>query len=95
MTNQRFEIIWDRDALAELAALRDWWTTLPDAKADAILNKINGGADSLHRLGDIGRPSKNAGTRELSIRAAPYVLVYRVHGRVMEIIAVFHTAQER
>lgn len=80
--------------MLELAKLRDWWKTLPDAKPNTILKKITDGAQSLARYGDIGRPSKIAETRELSIGSAPYVLIYRCYAYIIEIIGVFHTATE-
>lgn len=49
----------------------------------------------MERLGDIGRPSRVPGVRELSVRNAPYVIVYRVDGEAIDILAVYHTAQDR
>ena len=47
------------------------------------------------RLGDIGRHSRVPGLRELSVRTEPYVIVYRMAGEVIEVVAVYHTAQSR
>jgi toxin ParE1/3/4 len=49
----------------------------------------------MQRLGDIGRPSRVEGVRELSVRNAPYIIIYRVDGDVIEILAVYHAAQDR
>lgn len=57
--------------------------------------RIRAAAESLKRLGDIGRPSIEPGVRELSVRNAPYVIVYRADGDTIDILAVYHTAQDR
>ncbi len=49
----------------------------------------------MRRLGDIGRPSRVEGVREMSVRAAPYVIAYQVDGDTIDILAVYHTAQDR
>lgn len=49
----------------------------------------------MRRLGDIGRLGGKPDTRELSVRNAPYVIVYVVNDDVADIIAVYHTAQDR
>lgn len=49
----------------------------------------------MERLGDIGRPSRVADARELSVRGAPYVIAYQVSGDAIEILAVYHTSQDR
>jgi hypothetical protein len=45
-------------------------------------------------LGDIGRPSRFEGFRELSVRGTPYVIVFTVKDDYF-FVAVFHTAQDR
>lgn len=49
----------------------------------------------MKRLGDIGRPSIEPGVRELSVRNAPYVIVYRLNGDTIDVLAIYHTAQQR
>ncbi|MDB5571288.1 MAG: addiction module toxin, RelE/StbE family [Hyphomicrobiales bacterium] len=40
-----------------------------------------------------GRPGRVAGTRELLVAGAPYVVAYRVNGAVIDILGVLHTAR--
>lgn len=49
----------------------------------------------MRRLGDIGRRGGKPGTRELTVRNAPYVIVYVVDDDVADILAVYHTAEDR
>ncbi len=86
---------WRVRALEDLQGFRVWLSTLERGEPKKTAARIRAAADSLKRLGDIGRPSIEPGVRELSVRNAPYVIVYTIDGDVIEILAVYHTAQER
>ncbi|MBI1250054.1 MAG: type II toxin-antitoxin system RelE/ParE family toxin [Alphaproteobacteria bacterium] len=86
---------WRKRALDDLQGLHEWLGKLPRAKPRATIARIRAAAESLARLGDIGRPSIAEGVRELSVRGAPYVIVYRIEGETVDILAVYHTAQDR
>jgi toxin ParE1/3/4 len=43
----------------------------------------------------MGRPGRVAGTRELVVSGTPYIIPYRVAGTYVDILAVFHAAQNR
>jgi len=92
--NQK-RVRWRTKALADLRQHYDWLVTLENAKPKRTIARIRAAAKSMERLGDIGRPSREAGVRELSVRHAPYVIVYRVDGDTIDILAVYHTAQDR
>jgi len=83
---------WRARALADLETIKAW---LPNANPSKTLLRIRTAADTLRRLGDIGRPSRVEGVREMSVRAAPYVIAYQVDGDTIDILAVYHTAQDR
>jgi addiction module RelE/StbE family toxin len=42
-----------------------------------------------------GRPGVVAGTRTLVVPGLPYVVIYRVRGELVDIVAVLHTARRR
>jgi toxin ParE1/3/4 len=42
----------------------------------------------------IGRSGRVGGTRELVLTGTQYILPYRVKGRQIQILAVFHTARQ-
>jgi plasmid stabilization system protein ParE len=88
-------LVWRARALADLEAIHAWLTTLENADPDRAVLRIRAAADSLARLGDIGRPSRVEGLRELSVRNAPYVIAYRMDPDEIDILAVYHTAQDR
>jgi plasmid stabilization system protein ParE len=60
-----------------------------------VILRIQAAAESLARLGDIGRPSRVEGVREFSVRTAPYVIAYRMDENWVDLLAVYHTAQHR
>lgn len=87
---------WRARALSDLQGFHDWLATVDGAKPDQTIRRIRAAAESMRRLGDIGRPSKIEGLRELSVRNAPYIIVYRViDDDVADILAVYHAAQNR
>lgn len=92
---KRLRIKWRRRALADLRRIDEWLSSIEGAHPSKVRERIGAAVASLERLGDIGRPSKVEGWRELSVRKAPYVIAYRVKGGSIEIVAVYHTAQDR
>jgi toxin ParE1/3/4 len=86
---------WRAEALADLQQYYDWLKTGEGANAARVVRRIRVAANSMRRLGDIGRPGGKPGTRELSVRNAPYVIVYRVDADIADILAVYHAAQDR
>ena len=41
----------------------------------------------------IGRPGRVLGTRELIVSKTRYIVPYRVHGEIVEVLRVFHTSR--
>lgn len=89
------QVKWRRRALADLRRIDKWLSEIEGANPGKVRARIGAAVASLSRLGDIGRPSKVEGWRELSVRKAPYVIGYRVGDKVIEILAVYHTAENR
>jgi plasmid stabilization system protein ParE len=88
-------VIWRKRALNDLAKFHEWLSTIDGAEPDRTILRIRAAADTLERLGDIGRPGREPGTRELSLRMPPYVIVYRTEADTVDILAAYHTAQNR
>lgn len=86
---------WRAEALADLDRIHAWLSTLEAADADRAILRIRAAVNTLCRLGDIGRPSRIGGLREMSVRGAPYVIAYRVEQDVIDVLAVYHHAQDR
>jgi plasmid stabilization system protein ParE len=88
-------IVWRKRALSDLDEIHDWLASIEGAKPDRAIRRIRNAVNTLARLGDIGRPSRVEGMRELSVRGAPYVIAYRFDGERIDVLAVYHTSQDR
>ena len=87
-------IDFSRDALADLRTIRSYIGEHNPAAASRVTVQIVAACDSLEHLPERGRPGLVAGTRELTL-IWPYIIVYRVSGETVEIVRVWHGAQDR
>lgn len=92
---RRLRVQWRAAALRDLQEYYNWLKTIEDANPARVVRRIRSAANSMRRLGDIGRPGGIPGTRELSVRNEPYVIVYVIDEGVADILAVYHTSQSR
>ena len=88
-------LVWRARALSDLERIHAWLSDIESADPDRTILHLRTAADSLERLGDIGRPSRVEGLRELSVRTSPYVIIYRMDEEMIDIMAVYHSAQRR
>jgi toxin ParE1/3/4 len=95
VTSAKRRIEWSLDALDDLRELRAWLKTLPRAKPGQTIGRIRAEVMALSTLGDIGRPGKRFGLRELALRNVPYVVIYAKTADGFRILAVLHMAQDR
>ena len=88
------QIRWEEDALADLAALREYIeqdnSTAAQKVAQRILECVNLLADQPF-LGEPGRIHK---TRELVISNTPYNIIYHATADIITILRVFHQARK-
>lgn len=91
----RRRLQWRSRALADLDQIHAWLSSIDGANPGRTIRKIRAAADTLARLGDIGRPSRVDGVREMSVRGAPYVIAYQIVGDAIDILAIYHTARDR
>ena len=82
---------WLKRALAEAAFIaRD-----NPAAAARVVEAITSTVELLARHPALGRPGRVEGTRESVVPDTPYLVPYRVRGRAVEILRVFHGATSR
>jgi toxin ParE1/3/4 len=62
--------------------------------AARIVERIATSVDRLATHPTLGRPGRVPGTRELVVSGTPYLIPYRVHGKTVEILRVFHGARK-
>jgi toxin ParE1/3/4 len=86
---------WTAPALRDLEAIGDHIAgNDPAAAAARIVNRILDQADLLASYPHAGRTGRVPGTRELVIPNTPFILPYRVREEAVELLAVFHGAQQ-
>ena len=85
---------WTRTALANLDEEAAYIAQHnPQAAADMV-EKIEKAAQLLTDFPAMGRPGRVSGTRELVVTDTPYIVPYRVRGKTVHILRVFHTSRK-
>jgi toxin ParE1/3/4 len=84
---------WTRTALRDLQHLHDYIADDHPAAARQMVSRIREVASHLRRTPRIGRAGRVPETRELVIAGTPYIVVYRLEGQQVQIVAVIHGAQ--
>jgi len=62
--------------------------------ARGVIKRIQTAAPLLARHPQAGRTGRVEGTREFPIPGTPYMIVYRIHGKEAQILAIQHGAQQ-
>ena len=81
---------WTRRALRDMRYLFDFISDDDPAAARRMVAHLRDAAGHLGRTPQPGRPGRVSGTRELVLAATPYVVVYRIEGDQVQIVAVIH-----
>jgi plasmid stabilization system protein ParE len=87
-------VIFSREALADLAAIRLYIGADNPFAASRVAVQIVAACDRLQLMPERGRPGLRPGTRELT-SSWPYVIVYRIGAEEVEIVRIWHGAQDR
>jgi len=66
----------------------------PVAATD-VAQTLYDGCDTLRKFPYLGRKGRIAGQRELVFSGLPYIVVYRIQDQVVELLRIYHGAQDR
>lgn len=88
------KIVYLRGAISDLEAIHNYIAKDSAAAASRVVARIQDAARRLEHLPYSARPGPG-GTRLLSVPGLPYIVIYRVAGDAVKIVAVFHTARNR
>jgi len=94
---------WTRPAVRQLIAIGEYIADRNPAAARKIERRLRAAVEALVRLPSMGhegrvpgtRELNVPGTRELNVPGTPYVIPYRLDGDCVDILAIFHGAQQR
>jgi toxin ParE1/3/4 len=87
-------IRWTLPAAADLEGIRNYLIKRHPHFAEPTVRTIYRRIRSLKTAPNRGRPGHQSGTRELTITPLPYVVVYSVKADTLEILHIYHGAQD-
>lgn len=88
------KLVWTREAVRDLASLRDFISKDNPAAARMVVATILDFTESqLKQFPQSGREGRVFGTLELVIPKLPYIVTYRIKGGQLEILRVYHAAR--
>ena len=88
------QLLWRPSALRDLDNIHQYIFERHPQAASHVINKIYADAQRSGAFPLSGRKGETPNTYEIVVTQYPYVVVYEI-GEDIEVIAVFHTAQER
>jgi toxin ParE1/3/4 len=78
--------VWSPEAIDDLAALRAYIEQDDPSAAQRVETLLPANPE-------MGRPGRVPGTRELVIPRTPFIVPYRLRGRTIQVLRVFHGAR--
>jgi addiction module RelE/StbE family toxin len=88
------DVIWANSALRDIDRHISYIAQFNPEAARRLARGLIAAGESLARLSQRGRPGQTKGSRELVV-VWPYILVYRINQKTVEILRVWHGAQDR
>ena len=85
-------VVWSDVALDQVAAIAAYTATFNPRAADRLYSELISLGNSLALFPHRGRPVPGTTQREL-VAAYPYVIRYRVEGRMVRVLRVRHAAR--
>ncbi|MBV8812494.1 MAG: type II toxin-antitoxin system RelE/ParE family toxin [Acidobacteriaceae bacterium] len=86
---------WTPAATADLQHISDYLKQHHPHYRQPTLRKLYETIRALKRWPERGRPGREEGTREILFPPLPYVAVYQVKKEAIEVLRVYHGAQDR
>ncbi len=88
-------IRWTPAAAADLQQISDYLRNHHPSYRQPAVRKLYDLVRALKQWPQQGRKGREQGTRELVFSPLPYVAVYRIRDQSIEILRIYHTAQDR
>lgn len=89
-----YTVVFTDPAADDLERIREYIGRENPSAANRVAVQLIAACDRLEYLPERGRPGVVPETREL-VTSWPYVIVYRVGAGVVEVLRIFHGAQDR
>ena len=88
-------IRWTPAATADLQRISNYLKDYHPHYRQPTMRKLYETIRALKEWPGRGRPGREEGTREILFPPMPYVAVYRVKEQTIEVLRIYHGAQER
>ncbi|MDP8989718.1 MAG: type II toxin-antitoxin system RelE/ParE family toxin [Acidobacteriota bacterium] len=88
-------IRWTHAASEDLQHINDYLKEHHPRYRQATVRKLYESIGGLKQWPHRGRRGREEGTRELPFSPLPYVVVYRVTTETIEVLRIYHAAQDR
>lgn len=88
------KIVWTEPARQDLREIFTYIAEENPRAARTLLVEIKDRVGVLIDQPQLGRAGRVEGTRELVLTGTQYILPYRVQGRQIQVLAVFHAARK-
>jgi toxin ParE1/3/4 len=88
-------IRWTPAAVTDLQQISDYLSQNSPHYRVATMQRLYDGILALKRWPLRGRPGIESDTREMLFLPLPYIAVYRLKPETIEILRIYHTAQNR
>jgi len=85
---------WTTPAADQFEHAQNYYHALNPMAATLMALRIVEAAQRLCEQPALGRPGRVPSTREWVVARTPYLLVYRAHGDALEVLYVWHEAQD-
>jgi len=87
-------IRWTLPAASDLENIKSYLQQNYPHFAEPTVRAIYQRIRQLKNSPSVGRPGHRSGTRELALTPLPYVVVYQVNSDAVEILHIYHGAQD-
>ena len=95
IASSQVQVTWTPPSQTDLAEIRAYISEADPHAANKMIVRVVFAGNALEELPNRGRPTALADVRELVVSDTPYLLVYRVHQDIVQILRVWHGAQDR
>jgi toxin ParE1/3/4 len=86
---------WTPAAAENLEHIKDYLTEHHPQLAQSTVLELYEAIRSLKTSSKRGRAGRESGTRELVLPRLPYIVAYRIKGQAIEVLHIYHGAQNR
>ena len=84
-------VVWTRRAVRDLTRERAFIARENPTAANEVAMRIVDAVDTVSRQPRIGQAGRIAGTREYVVAGTPYILIYRLYERQVQLLHVFNS----